>query len=126
MNTVKDEKVWGYSKTYLSENKENNFIHSSGCEGVGWGEDSNLRKEEGKKQRGRGKSGRGLPAKCIWAGPRVCFPGRGMGVIFPGSRDGVTRGEPNLLGAEGTPTLSEAQRQVNKLKVASGWKGTRH
>lgn len=62
----------------------------------------------------------------LGSGTKGLLPGRGMGVIFPGLYGWSDRREPNLLGAEGTPTLSEAQRQVNKLKVASGWKGTRH
>lgn len=59
MNTVKDEKVWGYSQKCLPETKrQNNFIHS-GVKKKKKKDSSNLRKEEEKRKEGRGKSGRG-------------------------------------------------------------------
>lgn len=86
MNTVKDEKVWGYSKTYLPKTKRIIlFILGVGWGGGGGEDSSNLRKEEGKKQRGTWQEWERVACKVyLGSGTKGLLPGRGMGVIFPG------------------------------------------
>ena len=127
MKTVKDEKVWGYSQKCLPEtDRQNNFIHSGVKKKKKKKDSSNPRKEEGKKERGMWQEWEGLSAKCIWAvGPRVCFPVGAWGSYSKASRDGVTGENQTSWGLRGPPPCPK-HRQVKKLKVASGWKGTRH
>lgn len=63
--------------------KQNNFIHSGGA---GGGEDSsNLRKEEGKKQRGTWQQLEGVACKVyLGSGTKGLLPSGGVGVIFQG------------------------------------------
>lgn len=53
--------------------------------GVGGEDSSNLRKEEGKKQRGTWQEWERVACKVyLGSGTKGLLPSRGMGVIFPG------------------------------------------